>query len=557
MNRYFKQHKRKLFLWMFGEFLCALAMVYLSYFMKSLSDTAYGEEGLSGIGKLLLFGCGLIVFSGISSYSNARFRARFLQACNISLKKDLIHSLLRYDINSFQEDNSATYISLLNNDAKLADEQYFRVVPTILAKLIMLVVALTVMILFDPRLALVCLLLNLFQMLAPMLFGNRASNAQKQYMSSLDEMNAEVKDIFTGYEVIKSFGVEKQIEEKYLKSVSKVENHNFHTRNEQAKAQEISSGIALLAGVLQLVFSVYLIISGDITMGVLMGAMQISNYITNPISAITNLYMQRKTVQSVLTRLLTILDRETEVQTASLTPKTILEEGTPIQASDLSFSYTEERTILNKLNFTFEKGKKYALIGSSGSGKTTLVKLLMGYYRNYQGNILYHGIPLSELDKKSLYEQVAMIHQKVFLFEDTLRNNITMYHSYSDDLIWNAIREAGLSPVVEKMGHGLDSMIEENGKNLSGGEQQRIAIARAFIRGTKVLFLDEATSSLDRQTAQQIETLLLGKKELTLIAVTHKTNPELLEQYDEVLVLGQGTLLEHAPYRELQKNIYL
>ena len=150
-----------------------------------------------------------------------------------------------------------------------------------------------------------------------------------------------------------------------------------------------------------------------------------------------------------------------------------------------------------------------------------------------------------------------MIHQKVFLFEDTLRNNITMYHSYSDDLIWNAIREAGLSPVVEKMGHGLDSMIEENGKNLSGGEQQRIAIARAFIRGTKVLFLDEATSSLDRQTAQQIETLLLGKKELTLIAVTHKTNPELLEQYDEVLVLGQGELLEHGPYKELQKTIYL
>ena len=464
MNRYFKQHKRKLFLWMFGEFLCALAMVYLSYFMKALSDTAYGGEGLSGIGKLLLFGFGLILFSGITSYSNARFRARFLQACNTSLKKDLIHSLLCYDINSFQEDNSATYISLLNNDAKLADEQYFRVIPTILAKLILLTVALTVMIIFDPRLALLCLILNLFQMLSPMLFGNLSSQTQKQYMSSLDEMNAEVKDIFTGYEVIKSFGVEKQIEEKYLKSVHKVENHNFRTRNEQAKAQEISYGIAALASILQLVFSVYLVMSGDITMGVLMGAMQISNYITNPISAITSLYIQRKTVQSVLDRLLAILDKETEGQTASLVPKTVLEEGTPIQALDLSFSYTEERTILNQLSFTFEQGKKYALVGGSGSGKTTFVKLLMGYYHNYQGNILYHGIPLSELDKKSLYEQVAMIHQKVFLFEDTLRNNITMYHPYPDELIWNVIQEAGLSSVVEKMGHGLDSMVEENGK---------------------------------------------------------------------------------------------
>ena len=346
-----------MFLWLLTEFLYALSMVYWSYFMKGLSDTAYGGEGLHGIGKLLLFGCGFLVFYLVISYENDRFRARFLQACNYSLKTDLINRLLRYDINSFQEDNSARYISILNNDAKLVDEQYFRVIPAILAKIILLVVALISMIIFDPRLALVCLLLNLFQMLAPMLFGNRASEAQKQYMTSLDQMNAEVKDIFTGYEVIKSFGVEKQIAGKYQKIVQTVEGHNFRTRNEQAKSQAINSMIIYLTGMLQLVFSVYLIIRGDITMGVLMGAMQISNYISNPISAISNLYLQRKTVQSVLTRLLTILDSQEETPANTLPKKPLPAEGTPIQIHGLSFSYTAEQEVLKKLTFTFEKGK--------------------------------------------------------------------------------------------------------------------------------------------------------------------------------------------------------
>ena len=150
-----------------------------------------------------------------------------------------------------------------------------------------------------------------------------------------------------------------------------------------------------------------------------------------------------------------------------------------------------------------------------------------------------------------------MVSQDTFLFNDTVRNNITLYQEFAQKEIDRAVEEAGLKDFIDSLPEGILTMVEENGKNLSGGEQQRIAIARAFIRGTKVLFLDEATSSLDGQTAQQIESLLLGKKDLTLIAVTHKTSPELLEQYDEVLVLGQGTLLEHAPYRELQKNIYL
>ena len=149
---------------------------------------------------------------------------------------------------------------------------------------------------------------------------------------------------------------------------------------------------------------------------------------------------------------------------------------------------------------------------------------------------------------------MAMIHQKVFLFDDTIRNNITMYKPYSDKEVWKAVNNAGLKDVIERMGEGLDSRIQEGGKNLSGGEQQRIAIARAFIQKIQVLLMDEGTSSLDSHTAGLIDSLLVNMEELTLICITHKVNKELLQCYDEILVLEEGRILEHGSYENLSEQ---
>ena len=250
----------------------------------------------------------------------------------------------------------------------------------------------------------------------------------------------------------------------------------------------------------------------------------------------------------MIARVVAVLDGEEQVEA---TEKVSIAKAGQIQVEGLRFSYEENKEVLHGLNYRFQEGKKYAVVGGSGSGKTTLIRLLMGYYSEYTGGIYFDGVCLDDIDRQSLYQHVAMIHQKVFLFEDTIRNNITMFQDCPDEQVWQAIHDAGLTQVVERMGHGLDSMVEENGRNLSGGEQQRIAIARAFARGTEVMLVDEATASLDPQTASQINQVLLEKEGLTLIAITHRTNQELLEAYDEVLVLEQGKLLEHGSYESL------
>lgn len=553
MNRYLKDQKRLLAVWLVAEFSNSLLLVGMSLFMKQMSDTAYGEGGAEEIQKLLLFGIFLAVAYLALEYAWRISRAKFLRACNLSLKKKIFNQILHYNINSFQESNNGSYISLLNNDLRLMDEKYFRVLPNIYSEMNMLAVAVIVMFLYDPMLAVLQIFLCIPQLLLPKVFGRKASNKQKKYMDCLDTWNAEVKDIFAGVEVVKSFGIEDKIIEKYRRSIEKVERNGFEMRIEQAKSISLSSVALYLSFILQSVFSVYLVLQGEITMGILLGAMQISNYVGNPAREISTLYLEYQTVKPVIARISAVLDREYDIKEEN--SRSCLDTIVPVRIENLSFFYSYEngRQILFDLDFQFEKGKKYAIVGGSGSGKSTLMRLLMGYFERYEGEIYYGEEPQKNVDKKSLYQHMAMIHQRVFLFDDTIRNNITMYGSYSDEEIWKAINDAGLTDVIERMGEGLDSWIQENGKNLSGGEQQRVALARAFIRNTQVLLMDEGTASLDFQTASLIDSLLVNKGGLTLICIAHKVNKELLQCYDEILVLEEGRILEHGPYDSLSE----
>ena len=354
--------------------------------------------------------------------------------------------------------------------------------------------------------------------------------------------------------MVKSFGIEDKIIEKYRRSIENVERNGFEMRIQQAKSISLSSVALYLSFILQTIFSVYLVFQGEITMGILLGAMQISNFIGNPAKEISTRYLEYQTVKPVISRISAMLDRNFDMNEEK--SRICLDTIVPVRIENLSFSYSYEkgRQILFDLDFQFEKGKKYAIVGGSGSGKSTLIRLLMGYFDRYEGEIYYGEKLQKNVDKKSLYQHMAMIHQKVFLFDDTIRNNITMYKPYSDKEVWKAVNNAGLKDVIERMGEGLDSRIQEGGKNLSGGEQQRIAIARAFIQKIQVLLMDEGTSSLDSHTAGLIDSLLVNMEELTLICITHKVNKELLQCYDEILVLEEGRILEHGSYENLSEQ---
>ena len=216
---------------------------------------------------------------------------------------------------------------------------------------------------------------------------------------------------------------------------------------------------------------------------------------------------------------------------------------------DLSFSYEDKKEVLSNINYEFEKNKSYVIIGESGCGKSTLLNIIMGYYDNFKGKVCIDDIDIRDITSTELSNILSIIHQDSFIFDDTLKNNLTLYCDYDDETLNETMRKIYMDKFLEV--NGLDYQCGENGNNLSGGQKQRISIGRAILRNTPILLLDEVTSALDPETARSIEKLIIELKDTTRIVITHRLNKEVLERYDEIIVLNKGTIVEKGDFKSL------
>ncbi len=219
---------------------------------------------------------------------------------------------------------------------------------------------------------------------------------------------------------------------------------------------------------------------------------------------------------------------------------------------NLTFAYEEEKNVLHDVNFAFEAGKSYCLVGSSGSGKSTLLNLLMASYHNYSGSIYYDEAELQSIRSEALYDMISVIQQNVFIFNASIRDNITMFSDFPREAVDRAIEMSGLSELIAERGE--DYLCGENGCGLSGGEKQRISIARSLLKKSPVLLADEATAALDVQTAAQVSNAILDLSGLTRIVVTHTLEALLLKRYDCILTLKNGSIVEAGSFDELMKR---
>ena len=203
------------------------------------------------------------------------------------------------------------------------------------------------------------------------------------------------------------------------------------------------------------------------------------------------------------------------------------------------------------MNVKISKNKKYAIVGTSGCGKSTLAKLIMGYYADYNGQIKYDNQDIKNMDIEKINEIISIIHQDVYMFDKSIKDNICLYKEFSSEKINKILELSGVDNFINELEGELDYHVGENGNNLSGGQKQRIAIARALINESPIIILDEGTSAIDMQTGYDIESRLLKLDELTLITITHKMSEELLSLYDEVIFMEDGKIAEKGSFKEL------
>mgnify|MGYP002796422279 FL=1 len=546
MNSYIRKEKGVLVYAVLMVLLSSAATVYSSFYMSHLMDAVYaGNAG--AIPGLILEGVLFIAVFTISDYLCRTSAEKFVQACSRRVREDTFSRVLHMNINTFNEDTSAKYISVLNNDMTVIEEKYLAGIPDIINDIALYVLAVFALFYFSPLLAVIALLTNLLPMFVPRIMDQRLKKRQDDSSRLMDAYNAAIKDAFTGFEVIKSFNAAKQVFQGFAKINRDVADGKYNVTKAQVFAFILCEVAAYFSFYANYVIAAFLVIGGKITLGAMMGTIQSMNYLVNPVNDFVDRMTQRSVAKASIARVQELLEKGKE----DARPRKPVQTLFPLAVEHVSFGYKPERDVLHDLSFTFERGKKYAIVGKSGCGKSTLVKLLMLYYAGYTGHIRYGADEARDLDKESFYQKVSMIHQNIIAFDDTLRRNITMFQPYPEEEVEAAVKEAGLSEFVSKLPDGLDSRIEENGRNLSGGERQRIAIARAFLHKMEFLVIDEATASLDAETASQIENTILAKKDLTALVITHKLNAPILRAYDEILVLRDGALAEHGTFEEL------
>lgn len=544
--QFYKRNHVPFLLTLISTILTAALNLWIAWIMQQMIDSVSGVPGslrLSALGCCLVgVVAAIMLLMGVKYYA----RPRFMEKAMRQYKGFAFQRLTKKSISAFTSENTSNYISAFSNDVASIETGYLEMQFNILANGVILIGSLVIMIAYSPIMTVVACLFFVLPIGVSYITGNRIERAEHAISDKSSEFTAALKDSLSGFSVIKSFKAENAISGLFTASSAAVEQAKCSKR----KLVTVINGLASVAGVTAqlgtfLVGALFALSGWDITPGLLILFVDLTANVISPIRELPEQLASRKAAAALIVKLAASLEDNVREEGAHIPNR--LNSG--ILLKNVTFGYEAGCDILHGINAAFDAGKKYAVVGASGSGKTTLLNLLMAGHRDYSGEICYDGNEVKNISSESLYDIVSMIQQSVFIFNASIRDNITMFSEFPTAEVDRAIELSGLSGLIAERGE--DYLCGENGSGLSGGEKQRISIARSLLKRSKVLLVDEATAALDAETAYQVTCAILALDGVTSIVVTHVLDQALLKQYDGIIALKNGTVAEYGAFDEL------
>ena len=545
MKQLTKYHKKSFYTFMIFNILVPLTNIAFAYSIKIIIDSGMSQNR-EALTQAILIGAIVIFIYASLNFISLRLRNKLIRQIMSRYKNKVFQSILDRDYREFSKEKSGKFISILTENMKKIEQDYLHQYFNISKNISLMFFSLVAMFIGNWFLTLLVIIASVIPMIISGLIGQKSASLQNSSMIADQKYLAKVKDILAGFLVIKSFNVKEAIGQDYKNENEKLDEIYFI----KGKFDVLSNVISQLSGMIVFLVAfgggMYLVFGGHTTIGSVTAIVQLVNFVVMPLNEIGMGMSKFREGQATLNSF--EVKDVIELQTG----KTKEYFDDVISFSNVDFSYPNaEEKIFNNLSLQIKKGEKIAIVGMSGSGKSTLLNLLLRFYDVTSGYISIDNQDLQAISAESLYNLMTIVQQDVYIFDDTLKANITLSQSFTEDDIKKAVQQSGLESYILENELGLQTLCGENGSNLSGGERQRLSIARALIRKTPILLLDEATSSLDNKVTTEIENSILEIQDLTVLVVTHKLNKSMLKKYNRILFMKNGVIVEDGSFDNL------
>lgn len=523
----------------------------LNFWLRGIFNSATVGADKMFILRLLTTGFLLWILKRLVSFTSGILKSRFICNAKQEVKHNLFVNLMGLETaNVLEIASSGEYISLFTNDITILETRFYNQVVGLISSIFSVAILGTSFIAMSSKLAIAILAFGAVTMFVPVAFSKRLNEKSLIYSSNISRFTQKMKEYIVSYPTIKNYSIEATISEKFNHFNHDVEESKFEADYALTLANNVGQLLSWFMQFIGVGLGVMLVIKGEILIGTVAAAQSFASDLASPLQEIIININSIRSVKEIVNKI--------ERLSSSKMAKAVVDPPKPSNAKitdadkyDISFNdfglQIGSKSIINRFTFTFESGKKYLVVGLNGSGKSTLFKALKKWYSDIEGSICINGTNISELDSKMLSMLISYLNENVSLFSGSVKENISLFREYNKDAFAQAITDAQIKIDLERE-------VSDEGRNISSGEQRRIEIARSLLESVKVLIFDEVVSTLDIETAYEIEKMALAFKDKTVIFVSHNFSGKLIKNYDEILVMDSGSLLAHGSYDKLLRE---
>lgn len=491
------------------------------------------------------------LLSALLTLIQERIAVRLSTSTVYIMRRELFEKISRLPIKYTDTHRHGDIMSRMTNDIDNVSSAISQSLTSLFSGVITVIGAVVMMLWFSPAVTLVAILTIPLTLIVSSMLAKFMRKYFIRQQTLLGQLNGQVEEMVTGYTTVISYGKEPEAVEKFSAISDEFRRCSISARVWGSIMGPIMNFIGNLQYVLVAGFGGFLMLrGGNITIGSIQAMLQYSKKLSRPINMIANQYSSILTALAGAERIFDILDTPDEVDEgkSDITPADIHGD---IDFEHIDFSYVEGERVLKDLSLSVKPGQKIAIVGATGSGKTTIVNLLTRFYELDGGRITIDGTDITEIPKATLRRAIAIVLQDTVLFSDTIRSNIKYGRlDATDDEMKRAAATARADTFIERLPDGYDTVLAESGSNLSEGQRQLLAIARAVLADPKILILDEATSSVDTRTEMHIQKAMAElMKNRTSLIIAHRLST--IRNADVIVVLSHGEIVETGNHDEL------